>query len=75
MSVFVYQFLALQTCGRTKALWTRRVALSQRPWEVADIGSGSVKQRGAWLVLRWVPVWENHVLCSVPTDGLEVVLP
>lgn len=78
MSVFVYQCLALQTGGRSKAAWTRRIALSQRPWEVADIGSGpvpAVKQRAAWLVLRWVTVWEHLVLCSVPTVGLEVVLP
>jgi len=50
VSVFVYQLLAVQTCGRSKAAWTRRVSLSQRPWEVADIDSGpvpAVKQRGA----------------------------
>ena len=36
-----------------------------RPYHVKYIGSRpitEVKQRRAWLVLRWVTAWEHHVL-------------
>ena len=37
----------------------------QRPYHVENTGSRpitEVKQRRAWLVLRWVTAWEHHVL-------------
>ena len=36
-----------------------------RPYHVENTGSRpitEVKQRRAWLVLRWVTAWEHHVL-------------
>ena len=42
----------------------------QRPYHVENTGSRpitEVKQHRAWLVLRWVTTWENHVsLASSP---------
>ncbi|RUS68532.1 hypothetical protein EGW08_023707, partial [Elysia chlorotica] len=39
-----------------------------RPYHVENTGSRpitEVKQRRAWLVLRWVTAWEHHVLRRV----------
>ena len=40
-------------------------SLCLRPYHVENTGSRpitEVKQRRAWLVLRWVTAWEHHVL-------------
>ena len=45
--------------------WVLRSHRCLRPYHVENTGSRpitEVKQRRAWLVLRWVTAWEHHVL-------------